>query len=144
MRRDVRLNEALEIMHFGFRKLVEGPDRELRRHRLARMHHRILYFIGRNADSSVGELLAIMDITKQTLHEPLAALVARGLVDRHVDAVSHRIRRLRLTPRGAKLERKLSGAQRRRFEAIFRRTGARSERGWFEVMHDLADRRPAT
>lgn len=137
MTREERLNECLELMHFGFRKLVEAPDRELARHGFARLHHRILYFVGRNPNLTVGELLDILGITKQSLHGPLAELETRGLVARTSDG---RARRLSLTRRGAAFERRISGIQRAHFASLFRVSGASAEAGWRKVMHLLAAR----
>ncbi len=132
------LDEALELLHFGFRAIVAGPDRELSRRGLGRVHHRVLYFIRRNDGLAVGELVRILGVTKQALHRPLAELVAKRLVVREADVKNRRFVRLRLSKPGAALERKLSGAQRRHFERVFARVGDRSERGWCEVMRALS------
>jgi hypothetical protein len=60
-----QLNQALELMYFGFRGLVDAPDRLLARRGLGRMHHRVLYFIARAPGLSVGDLLERLAITKQ-------------------------------------------------------------------------------
>jgi len=132
------LDEALELMHFGFRAIVTGPDRDLARRGLGRVHHRVLYFVRRNDGLTVGDLVRILGVTKQALHRPLADLVTRRLVVREPDADNRRFVRLRLSRAGAAFERKLSGTQRRHFARVFARVGERSERGWCDVMRDLA------
>ena len=47
------LDEALELMHFGFRGLTVEADRYLDRHGLTRVHHRILYILARRDDVAV-------------------------------------------------------------------------------------------
>ncbi|WP_231892854.1 MarR family winged helix-turn-helix transcriptional regulator [endosymbiont of unidentified scaly snail isolate Monju] len=95
-----QLNAALEALHFGFRALTAHPDERLRQLGYSRVHHRILYFIGRNPGCSVSELLGIMCVSKQYLNRPLRQLVEDGLVERRDDPADRRIRRLRLTARG--------------------------------------------
>ncbi len=47
------LREAIEALYFGYRAFTAGPDRILEQLGLGRVHHRILYFIGRNDAISV-------------------------------------------------------------------------------------------
>ena len=59
------LNEALELFHFAFRAFTSGPDAILAEQGLQRVHHRILYFVGRNPAISVNALLRILGVSKQ-------------------------------------------------------------------------------
>lgn len=136
-RSDQSLDEALELLHFGFRAIVRGPDRALARLGYGRVHHRTLYFIRRNAGISVGELLAILGVTKQALHRPLSELVADRRVIREPDPKNRRVVRLRLSRSGEALERTLSGAQREHFSRAFEVAGPSAERGWRAVMRAL-------
>lgn len=134
------LNQALELMYFGFRGLVDAPDRLLARRGLARMHHRILYFIARQPGLSVGHLLARLSISKQALHGPLRELVARRLVTTRADQDDRRVRRLELSKAGAALEGRLSGMQRAHLARIFAGAGNKAESGWRRVMAGMAAR----
>ena len=136
-RRDA-LNEALELMHFGFRALVRGPNEELARHGLGRAHHRLLYFAARRPGQSVQELGARLSVTRQALHEVLRPLVKGGFVRTIPDAADRRRRLIVLTPAGEALEASLSGAQRVLFDDVFQRAGADAEAGWRAVMALLA------
>ncbi len=138
-KRQQELNQALESMHFGFRAMTYQPDQRLARLGLARIHHRLLYFIGRNPDCSINELLQIMRITKQYLHKPLKKLLELGYVKQKTDATDRRIRRLRLSAKGSKLEFDLSEAQRRRFADIFKQLGPAAEKHWRQVMALLSE-----
>jgi DNA-binding MarR family transcriptional regulator len=138
-KRQQELNRALEAMHFGFRAMTYQPDRRLSELGLSRVHHRVLYFIGRHADCSVNELLDIMRVSKQYLHKPLQKLITLGYVDQSIDRRDRRVRRLQLTAQGRKLEYELSEVQRRRFAAIFDRLGPAAEKQWHRVMSLLAD-----
>jgi len=141
MARPHELDLALELLHFGFRAIVAGPDRALSRRGLGRAHHRVLYFIRQNDGLAVGELVRILGVTKQAMHRPLAELVAKKLVVRRPDPSNRRVARLHLSAAGASFERALSGAQRAHFERAFRAAGPRAEDGWRAVMKALAERR---
>lgn len=136
--REQQLNEALEAMHFGFRAMVDKPDQRLAELGFSRIHHRILYFIGRNKDCSVSELLKILGVTKQYLNRPLKILLSGGFISQQPDKQDRRIKRLSLTVEGSRLELELSGDQRRRFEEIFEQVGMEAELHWREVMQKLA------
>ena len=132
--RAAQLNQALELMYFGFRGLVDAPDRLLSRRGLGRMHHRVLYFIARSPGLSVGDLLQRLAVTKQALHRPLRDLGSRRLVLIHADRGDRRVRRLELSKTGAALEHRLSGMQRAHLGRIFAGSGPQAEAGWRRVM----------
>ncbi len=137
--REKELNEALEAMYFAFCAVVAKPDAILAERGLSRVHHRILYFIGRKPGLSVNELLATLGISKQALNSPLRQLTQLGLVESRVDTTDRRIKRLTLTSSGACLERQLSGDQRQRFARVFEAVGPEGEIAWRRVMNLLAE-----
>ncbi len=136
--REAELNAALEAIHFGFRALIARPDARLAELGYSRVHHRILYFIGRHPGCSVNELLHILGVSKQYLHRPLRRLIEDGYVKAATDPADRRIKRLRLTTRGRRLEADLSGEQRARFARVFAEAGPEAEAGWRKVMELLA------
>ncbi|MHB8577444.1 MAG: MarR family winged helix-turn-helix transcriptional regulator [Dehalococcoidia bacterium] len=134
------LNHALELLHFGFRTVTERPDALLAQHGLHRVHHRVLYFVGRNPGANIGELLVILGVTKQALNKPLRELIDGGWIDTSSPVGNRRIKQLRLSERGAALEEALSGDQRQRFARVFASVGREAEVSWREVMRRLAER----
>jgi DNA-binding MarR family transcriptional regulator len=136
--RDDELNQALEALHFAFRAVTARPDALLARHGLSRVHHRILYFVGRNPGLCVQELLSILQTSKQALSAPLRLLVEAGLIRAASAPDDRRLRRLHLTARGARLEDKLSQDQRQRFARVFAKVGRKKTAAWHEVMRRLA------
>jgi DNA-binding MarR family transcriptional regulator len=138
-KRDQELNQALESMHFGFRAMTYQPDQRLAQLGLARIHHRLLYFIARHPDCSVSQLLQIMRISKQYLHKPLKKMIDLGYIRQRADRDDRRIRRLGLTAKGKKLEFELTEVQRRRFAAIFKQAGPAAESHWRRVMALLSE-----
>ena len=134
-----RLNQALELLHFGFRAITAHPDERLAALGYSRVHHRILYFVGRNPGCSINGLLGIMKVSKQYLHRPLKRLVEDGHVCMEADSRDRRSKRLRLTAKGARLEDSLTGSQREQLAGAFREAGAGAEAGWRKVMALLAE-----
>jgi len=133
-------DEAIELIFFAWRELVAEPDRLLARRGLGRVHHRILYCIARGPGITIGGLCRVLGVSKQAVHQPLAALIDDGLVARTVEPTNRRVRKLSLTSRGVQLEQRLAAVQRVRFERAFRAAGPTAEAHWREVMRLLAER----
>jgi DNA-binding MarR family transcriptional regulator len=64
---------------------------------------RVLYFLGRQGQASVGEVAAEMGVTQPSATEMLEKLVRGGLVERTTDACDRRKVRNALTPAGREL-----------------------------------------
>jgi DNA-binding MarR family transcriptional regulator len=131
-------DDAPALLFFAFRALTAEPDRILAERGLGRVHHRVLYFVARSPGVRVGGLLATLGVSKQAMHGPLRDLLRAGLVVAATAAGNRRTKELRLTPEGERLERRLTGAQRRRFARAFRGAGTGAEEGWREIMARLA------
>lgn len=136
------LDEALELLHFGFQRIVREPDAILAKQGLSRVHHRILYFVRTRGPLTPTALGEVLGVSKQALHGPLGELTAKELVIARVSPKDARRRLLQLTSRGRELERSLSGIQRGLFEHAFDTVGRRSERGFRDVMRALAGAGP--
>lgn len=136
--RESALQEAIELLYFGYRAFTDRPDRILGQRGLNRVHHRILYFVGRNPDLSVNELLSVLEVSKQALNGPLRQLVEMGLIAMRVAGHDRRVKQLRLTYEGDKLEGRLSGTQRKQLADVFDAAGPSAENGWKQVMRKLA------
>ncbi|HWW26231.1 MAG TPA: MarR family transcriptional regulator [Caulobacter sp.] len=131
------LHAAIEQFYFAYRGFTDRPDRILERRGLGRVHHRILYFIGRRPDVSVRGLLDLLAVSKQALNAPLRQLMEMGLVAAEASTQDRRVKRLSLTAAGRKLEAELTEAQTRHLRAAFDRAGPEAQRGWSAVMGEL-------
>ena len=129
----------MELMHFGFRRVVAGPDRELEKRGLGRVHHRILYVVARNPGLSVGALISLLGVTKQALSAPLRRLTELGFLKAESAESNRRLKAVALTTAGLRFEKKISDLQRARFDKAFRRVGKHAVAGWRAVMDDLAE-----
>ena len=140
--RQDELRDAIELLYFGYRAFTDRPDRILERRGLGRVHHRILYFVGRNPDISVTGLLGVLSVSKQAVNAPLRQLMEMNLIAVVVSRQDRRVKQLRLTQEGARLESELTGAQVRCLQAAFDKAGRLSEDGWRRVMAVLAGGTP--
>ena len=132
------LDQALALFHFAFRAFTTGPDKILEQYGLQRVHHRILYFVGRNPALSVNALLRILGVSKQALNGPLRTLVENGLISAEQDQSDRRIKRLSLSSSGMTLEQALSDSQRNLLGGIFDEAGKPAEQQWRTIMHRIA------
>jgi DNA-binding MarR family transcriptional regulator len=132
------LDGALLLMHFAFRGLVSQADRYLEKHGLSRVHHRILYVIARADGISVGGLLEVLGVSKQALHRPMKYLQDNGYVVAQRDAVEHRVKLLRLTPKGLRMERTASDHERAAMQGALGGMSSSEQKAWRDVMTSLA------
>ena len=137
--REEELRQAIELLLFAHRDLARVPDDILARHGLGRAHHRAIYFIGRHPGLTVGELLGLLKVTKQSLSRVLGQLVAQDLVVQNPGRSDRRQRCLALTEAGRALEMDLTEAQRRIVAKAYREAGAEAVEGFRRVMLGLID-----
>lgn len=135
---EAALRVAIEQFYFGYRAFTNSPDRILNQRGLGRVHHRILYFVGRNPQISINELLKLLSVSKQALNAPLRQLVEMRLVMMKTAGHDRRVRQLSLTSTGAKLEAQLTGTQVKLLRAVFEKAGPSAEAGWHQVMRRLS------
>ena len=136
---DEQLRKGIEAMFFAYRGFTADPDRILEGMDYGRAHHRAIHFIHRAPGTTVGNLLAILGVTKQSLNRVLRTLFDDGLVEARVGRKDKRERNLYLTPKGAELERALSDAQRARMRAAYRAAGPAAVAGFRQVLEAMMD-----
>lgn len=132
------LRESLELFYFAYRAFTGRADRILAEQSLGRVHHRVLYFVGRNPGLSVNSLVDTLGISKQALNAPLRQLTALDLIAVRTAENDRRCKELRLTPAGNELETRLTGEQMSLMRSVFADAGSEAGRGWQTVMRQLA------
>ena len=137
--REEQMRQAQDLLFFAYRDFTAAADRMLDEMGLGRAHHRALHFIGRSPGITVGDLLTILGITKQSLARVLTALVERGHVAQSRGRADARQRHLTLTESGQALERQLFERQRERLAAAYRDAGAPAVEGFRRVMRGMMD-----
>jgi DNA-binding MarR family transcriptional regulator len=128
------LRQGIELLFFAYRDFTAEPDAILARYGFGRAHHRVIHFVGRHPQMTVGELLAILRITKQSLSRVLGQLVRQEFILQQPGSQDRRQRLLELTPKGRDLERKLSEPQRARIANAYHQAGLRAVEGFREIM----------
>lgn len=136
---DEQLRKGIEAMFFAYRAFTSDPDRILEEYEYGRAHHRALHFINRSPGTTVTNLLGILGVTKQSLNRVLRTLIEDGLVENRVGHRDKRERHLRLTEKGAELERKLSEVQQARMRQAYRSAGPEAVAGFRKVLEAMMD-----
>jgi DNA-binding MarR family transcriptional regulator len=131
------LHQAIELFYFGYRAFTAPPDHILEQRGLGRVHHRILYFVGRHPQISVNALLNTLGVSKQALNAPLRQLLEMQLIAMNTARHDRRVRELALTENGAELEEQLSSTQMKLLQTAFEQAGNSAESGWHQVMDCL-------
>ena len=72
---EVEIRKIIELLFFSYRDFTEGPDKILEKINFGRAHHRVIYFVGKQKNLTIKELLSILKITKQSLSRVLTQLV---------------------------------------------------------------------
>jgi DNA-binding MarR family transcriptional regulator len=132
------LLESIELFYFGYRAFTSKPDGVLEQRGLGRVHHRILYFVGRNPLITVNELLETLQVSKQALNAPLRQLLEMNLVAYSVPAHDRRVKQLSLTAEGQRLEGRLTATQVKHLKAAFAQAGEPAAQAWRKVMREVA------
>jgi DNA-binding MarR family transcriptional regulator len=138
LNRRLELDVAVELMHFAYRAMTARPDALLASRGLSRVHHRILHFVVRLPNPSVGDLRRTLGVSKQALSGPLRDLYAQKLVTYARSPDDARVKHLSLTLEGRKLEGRLAALQRAQFAAVFQAEGEAAEKAWRAIMRRMA------
>src|SRR5438046_4981579 len=133
-RRDEAIRQGIELLFFAYRDFTAEPDAILVQYGFGRAHHRVVHFVGRHPQMTVGELLGILRITKQSLNRVLGQLLRQGFIVQHRGVEDRRQRLLELTDSGRELERRLSELQRARVAAAFKKAGVPAVEGFRKVL----------
>jgi len=139
--RESEVRRGIELLYFGYSHLTRAADRGLADQGLGRAHHRALYFIARQPDLTVSQLLSLLAITKQSLGRVLKDLGERGLVETREGDRDRRQRLLRLTASGRALEAELFEKIRAKLSAAYASAGQGAVGGFWAVLEGLI---PAT
>lgn len=135
--REEEIRLAQDLLFFGYREFTIGADEILVALNMGRAHHRVLHFVGRRPGITVGELLSILNITKQSLGRVLTPLIDDGYVTQSTGRADRRQRLLTLGEKGAALERRLYERQRETIMQAYREAGPAAVEGFRRVMRGL-------
>ncbi len=135
--REPEIRRGIELMLLGYNHLTHSLDAILAEAKLGRAHHRALYFIARRPDLTVGELLGLLAITKQSLGRVLGDLTDRGLVETRPGTQDRRQKLLRLTVAGVEIEARMFETLRERLSGAYSQAGQGAVSGFWAVLEGL-------
>jgi len=135
--RDEELRQAIELLFFAYRDFTGEADAILRDYDFGRAHHRVIYFVGRNPEITVTQLLLILKITKQSLARVLGQLLYEEFVEQKTDPADRRRRLHVLTPKGAELDARLTTRQSHRIAAAYATAGPKAVGGFRQVLRSI-------
>jgi DNA-binding MarR family transcriptional regulator len=135
--RDEELRQAIELLFFAYRDFTGEADAILRDYEFGRAHHRVIYFIGRNPEITVTQLLVILKITKQSLARVLGQLLYEGFVEQKTDAADRRRRLHVLTQKGAELDSRLTTRQSHLIASAYATAGSQAIGGFRQILRSI-------
>ena len=135
---DKEIKKVIELLFFSYRDFTAEPDKILEKIQFGRAHHRIIYFIGKKNNITIKDLLAILQITKQSLSRVLNQLVNEGYVN-VVKGNDKRTKNLSLTPKGVNLENELSTIQINKIKKIISKTEENEVNVFKRILYDMID-----
>ena len=104
------IRKLIELMYFSYHDFVEISDQMLEKIQFSKTHYRIIYFLGKNDFITIKELLSILKITKQSISRIINQLVKEKYIILSTGS-DKRTKKLTLTEKGMKLEKKLTELQ---------------------------------
>jgi DNA-binding MarR family transcriptional regulator len=135
--REETIRGGMDLLLFVNSRHLKRADEKLATLGLGRAHHRVLYFLARRADMSVSELLALLDVTKQSFGRVAKDLTAKGLTEQRPGERDRRQRLLRLTLAGEALERELFEELHDNVARAYAAAGAEAVTGFWIVAQQL-------
>ena len=132
------IRKIIELLFFSYRDFTEGPDKVLEKINFGRAHHRVIYFVGKQKNLTIKELLAILQITKQSLSRVLNQLVEEKyiLVSTGKDK---RTKNLKLTKKGEELEIKLTTIQIEKIKKVLSSYTEKDINGFKKVLFSMIE-----
>ena len=137
---DKEIRKIIELIFFSYRDFTSGPDEILDKINFGRAHHRVIYFVGKNKQITIRNLLSILQITKQSLSRVLNQLVKEKyiLVSTGDDK---RTKKLSLTKKGTELEEKLTNIQTYKIKNVFKNANEADINGFKKILYAMIDQK---
>ena len=132
------IRKIIELIFFSYRDFTAGPDAILENINFGRAHHRVIYFVGKNNQITIRELLSILQITKQSLSRVLNQLVDNKYILVSV-GIDKRTKNLSLTKKGQDLEKKLSAIQIDKIKNIIKFADEKNINGFKIILYEMLE-----
>ena len=135
---DKEIRKVIELLFFSYRDFTSGPDKILEKLKFGRAHHRIIYFVGKNNNITIKELLGVLQITKQSLSRVLNQLVNEKFIIVST-GIDKRTKKLSLTEKGKKLESQLSTIQIDKIKRVINKCSEENINGFKKILYDMIE-----
>ena len=127
-----------ELLFFSYRDFTEGPDKVLEKINFGRAHHRVIYFVGKQKNLTIKELLSILKITKQSLSRVLNQLVKEKYIILSVGD-DKRTKKLILSKKGQELEKNLSEIQIKKIRKVLLNFNEIDINGFKKILYEMVE-----
>ena len=135
---DKEIKKIIELMFFSYREFTSGPDAVLEKINYGRAHHRVIYFVGKQKEITIKDLLIILKITKQSLSRVLNQLVKEKYIMLST-GLDKRTKNLTLTEKGQKLEKQLSDIQINKIKNVIKKENLSNINGFKKILYEIID-----
>ena len=135
---DLDIKRIIELFFFSYRDFTAGPDKILEKINFGRAHHRVIYFVGKEKNITIKELLSILQITKQSLSRVLSQLVKENYILLKT-GTDKRTKNLILTKKGKELENKLSIIQINKIKNVIKNFNHSDINGFKKIMYSIIE-----
>ena len=135
---ETEVRKALELIFFSYRDFTAGPDKILENINFGRAHHRVIYFVGKQKQITIKELLSILQITKQSLSRVLNQLVKEKFILLSA-GIDKRTKNLSLTKKGEDLEKKLSTIQINKIRNVLKQFNEKDINGFKRILYAMIE-----
>jgi DNA-binding MarR family transcriptional regulator len=135
--REEEVRRGIEFMFFANAALWRSVDAKLAEFDLGRAHYRALYFIAREPNITIADLLTLLGITKQSLGRVLKELESREYVTTRAGNRDRRHKELRLTDAGRATEKTVFSAMRDAMSRAYTHAGQQAVTGFWQVSEAL-------
>ena len=132
------IRKIIELIFFSYREFTLGPDEILNKINYGRAHHRVIYFVGKQNNITIKDLLGILKITKQSLSRVLNQLVKEKYILVSIGE-DKRTKKLCLTQKGLDLEAKLSKIQIDKIKSIINDVKESDINGFKKILYSMID-----
>ncbi len=141
--KDIEIKKIIELLFFSYRDFTAGPDAILEKINFGRAHHRVIYFVGKQKNITIKELLLILQITKQSLSRVLNQLVKEKYIVVSVGE-DKRTKKLTLTQKGQDLEDQLTMIQTKRIKKIINKFSEKDINGFKKILYAMIEQKNKT
>lgn len=135
--REETIRGGMDLLLLTNIRHLKSADEKLVSVGLGRAHHRLMYLVSRRPGLAVAELLAILDVTKQSYQRVSHDLLGKGLLEQRQSDRDRRQRLLYLTEAGRNLERELFDEMHGNVAQAYAASGGQAVAGFWTVLQNL-------